>query len=306
MLSQCTPSTLVTYPSLVASWERSLATANLSPETLRNYHAGVATFERFLEAQGMPLVATAISREHVETFIVAQLATHKPATVGTRIRALRLFFKWAVEEGEIPRSPLERVRDPKLVVQPPPVVADEVLRQLLATCEPGGGYDARRDAAVLRVLIDTGMRRSELAGIELDDVDWPRQVLLVHGKGGRDRGCPIGAKTCRALDRYVRVRARHPYADSAALWLGQRGPLTDAGVESILRHRCAQAGIEYLHPHLFRHTAAHRWLAAGGQEGDLQSIMGWRSRAMLGRYGQSAAAERAREAHKRLSLGDRL
>jgi integrase len=74
----------------------------------------------------------------------------------------------------------------------------------------------------------------------------------------------------------------------------------------MLDRRAEKAGVGHVHPHQFRHTAAHRWLAEGGGEGDLMMLMGWKSRQMVSRYDASAAAERARDAHRRMALGDRL
>jgi site-specific recombinase XerD len=95
--------------------------------------------------------------------------------------------------------------------------------------------------------------------------------------------------TTVALDRYLRVRARHWDAALPWLWLGLKGQLTAWGLVQMLRRRSHQAGLPDLHPHQFRHTFAHQCLAQGGGETDLMRLAGWKSRAMLQRYGASAA-----------------
>src|SRR4029450_11371192 len=119
-----------------------------------------------------------------------------------------------------------------------------------------------RAPAIVLFWLDTGARRAELVGLRLADLDL--DVAIVLGKGRRERALPFGRKTAVALDRYLRVRARHRDADLPWLWLGQRGPLGPYGVRQILRRRGAEAGLPDLHAHQLRHTFAHAWLAQGG------------------------------------------
>ena len=200
---------------------------------------------------------------------------------------------------------MARMRPPIVPDQPVPVVPEEGLRRLLAACA-GKDFEARRDTAMIMLLLDTGARRAELVDLKLAHVDLDLDVLLVLGKGRRERALPYGRKAAVALDRYLRVRARHKDAYLPWLWLGKRGRLTAWGVQQLLRRRGEQANLPGLHPHQLRHTFAHEWLVQGGAETDLMQIAGWKSRTMLQRYGASAADTRAREAHRRFSPADRL
>jgi site-specific recombinase XerD len=291
--------------SLVPAWQRSLRAANRAPKTLETYSEAARLFIRFLLEQGMPTEAAKLTREHVETFIAQLLEHYKPATANNRYRALARLFDYLVEEGEITDSPMAKMKPPTIPDGQVPVVADNDLRKLLAAAD-GKDFEGRRDTAALRLLIDSGMRASELVGLKISDLDLDLGVAVVLGKGRRPRTCPFGSKTATALDRYLRIRARHAKGTSEWLWLGPKGKLTYSGLRQMIERRAEQAGIGHIHAHQLRHTFAHSFLSQGGGETALMQLAGWRSRAMLNRYGASAAAERAREEYKRLGIGDRL
>jgi site-specific recombinase XerD len=276
----------------LASFGRHLRAGNRSPMTIKVYGEGIRQFDDFLAERGMPRNVAGIHREHVEAFVEDQLGRLRPATAASRYRSLQQFFRWLADEGELRDSPMAKMHPPTVPEEPPAVLTNEQIDGLWRVTS-GTSFDDRRDRAVIRLLLDTGIRRAELAGLRVEDIDRDQDVAVVMGKGRRPRTVPYDHDAAKEIDRYLRARKAHPRADLPWLWLGKKGRLTENGIAQLLRRRGREAGLEGLHPHLFRHTFAHQQLADGMQETSLMRIAGWKSRQMVARYGASAGHERA-------------
>ena len=289
--------------SLAESWTLALRAERKSPQTIKSYTAGLIGFLDWCEETGTPAV---LDRNTVNGF-----SNHlfdlgrEAATVRARQLALRRFSAWLVDEGELAADPLIGLKPPKLdrkVIEP---LSDDQIKALLKACS-GTDFRDRRDEALIRFMVETGVRAGECAALEVADVDLLNGTAVVRrGKGGKGRVIPIGSQAARAMDRYRRMRAKHRLAGSADFWLGDRGKrFSYDALHKALKERAAAAGIEGFHPHLLRHTAAHRWLAAGGSETGLMAVAGWERPDMLQRYTRARATDRAITEARNLNLGD--
>jgi site-specific recombinase XerD len=288
---------------LAASWLVHLRAERKSPATIRMYGQGVRAYLAWCADNGQPAI---LDRNLLAAFTAELLDRGaQAATAHARHLAVRRFGRWLATEGELPSDPLAGMRPPKLDNKLIPVLDDQQLRALLRACE-GRTLRDRRDEAIVRLLAESGLRAGECVALRVEDVDVAGGTLVVRrGKGGSGRLVPFSPQTARSLDRYLRLRRQHALADTAALWLGERSQgLGYDGLYCTLAKRARAAGIRNFSPHVLRHTAASRWLAAGGSEGGLMAVAGWRRRDMIDRYAASTRASRAVEEARRLELGE--
>jgi integrase len=306
---------LAELAELAEEWALTLTA--VSDQTKIVYARSVNQFLAYLTKHHPRLSdGAALTRKHVDGWM-GELARQGRSEGTRRVRliAVRLFLGYLVAEPDIAlgANPAAAVALPTPKDKIVPVVRDEDLAALLGVCERGTSFADRRDAAILRVLIDTGCRRSELVGIDVTDLDLRAQdIALRQTKGRNERVVPIGTKTSLALRRYLRARAKRAGSGTPPLFLSIRPTVTGGwrlsggGVAEMITRRCEQAGVPPIHPHQFRHTWAHDHLAHGANEGDVERLAGWRSPMMVRRYVRSAAHERARDAARRLARGDRV
>jgi site-specific recombinase XerD len=297
--------------ALLPSWKLALDAANKSPKTITSYLDSVKRLEAYLTDEEL-----ALDPASIRAFLAAERDRTSPASAAKHHRNLRVYFNWLIAEGEMKDDPMATVEKVKVPVEAKPFFTNAELAALLKATK-GPDFESRRDHAIIRILIDTGLRLSGLANLRFDpvndkdtDVFLDQLRLRVRLKGGEIWWAPIGSKAAAAIDRYLRARARSNYAASPWLWLGTRGIDTghfaDSGIRFMLRRRGEQAGVQNCIPHRFRHTFADSWLALGGNVDDLMNVAGWKSIAMPLRYAKGRGIARAAEAHKRLSPGDRL
>jgi integrase/recombinase XerD len=305
---------LITF---VTSWQLALEAAAKSSRTVRSYLDSVRALHAFLVAQGMPAEVESVDAEHLRAFLLAEERRTSPASAAVHFRNLRVFFGWLASEGErVNPNPMARVEGPKVTKKAKAFFDDDELARLLKTCA-GSSFADRRDTAIMRVLIDTGLRVSGLANLRYDpddnnqnDVFLAQRRLRIRLKGGDETWIPIGKKAAAAMDRYIRVRVHHPHASSPWLWLGVQGHntarMTDSGIRDMVGRRGLQAGIQNVHPHRFRRSFADKWLEAGGSTDDLMHITGWKTYDMVREYTEARGIARAHRAHARISPGDRI
>lgn len=296
--------------ALIVEWRLALTAERKSPATISLYLDAVSRYLAWAETQDLP----PMRRTTLQTWITDMLESGRsPSTARIRQQAVRRYAAWLLAVGHLDAAPFQGMTSPKLdqPVVDPLTVAE--VRALLQTCrldvdtDDGEARPLRhvRDEAIIRLMAETGIRLSEVIALTVGDLNLDAGLVTIRrGKSGRGRIIPIGPATTAAIHAYLAARQEQHHADRPELWLGERGcGLAADALYRSLRRRAKRAGIAGFRPHRLRHTAAHRWLAAGGSESGLMAMAGWTRTDMLVRYTRAQAGERAAEEARRLNLG---
>ncbi|HEV8614613.1 MAG TPA: tyrosine recombinase XerC [Methylomirabilota bacterium] len=254
---------------------------NASPHTLRSYRGDLTDFQRYLDATGGAAPAAADTRA-VRGYLASLHARGlDAASVARRLAALRSFYRYLVRHGVLDRNPAREVRTPRL---PRKLVSFLPIDEATALVDARalGGAERDRDVAILELLYASGLRVSELAGLDVDALDRDERRVRVLGKGRKERIVPFGSKAARALEAYLARRG----GERGALFRNQRGGrLTVRSVHAIVRRAARAARIDRrVSPHTLRHTFATHLLDGGADLRAIQELLGHASLSTTQRY----------------------
>jgi integrase/recombinase XerC len=280
--------------------------------TVSNYRRDLCDFRRFLlergaalDADGEEADAGAITTDHIRGYLSEAMKTLSRATVQRRLFAIKAFFRWR-ETMASPANPLSLanparpLRSPRAQRHLPAILPEDDVRRLIEAEREDTSPAALRDRAILETLYSSGLRVSELVGLNWRDVDDEVGMVLVRsGKGNKDRMVPIGEPAIDALKAWRRAMPRAWELDGPVITNLRGGRLTTRAVENILARRIIAAGLgSSITPHGLRHCFATHMLDSGADLRSIQEMLGHASLATTQRY-THVSVNRLREVYRR-------
>jgi len=256
----------------------------MSGHTRAAYRRDLTRLLRFCERRGIHEWRT-LDNLQVRAFAAAEhTAGLAPRSIQRRLSAIRTFYEFLVREGCCRLNPAQDVRAPRSKKRLPATLdADQMGRLLEFRVDD---TLSTRDKAMMELFYSSGLRLSELVGLDLPALDLKDRTVRVDGKGSKTRILPIGRMAVNALEKWLRERATLPRRDGAAVFIGRGGRrLTSRAVQLRVNTWARRMGLEmHVHPHMFRHSFATHLLEAGTDVRTIQLLMGHRSLATTARY----------------------
>jgi integrase/recombinase XerC len=271
------------FEALLTSYLRHLRSQrNMAEHTVRAYRTDLLNLFTHLGRLGIDSLDKVDLRALRSWLAKQHTVGHARTTLQRRAAAARVFFAWAHETGQVTTDPAANLRSPKTTRVLPPTLdratAAQMLDEAIASARETGGPAAARDVAILEVLYSTGIRVSELCGLDLNDLDRERRVIRVFGKGSKERTVPLGAPALRAVDVWLAKARSQLMTDQSgrAVFIGDRGKRIDPRVVRRIVHRSLRMteGAPDLGPHGLRHAMATHLLEGGADLRSVQEMLG--------------------------------
>lgn len=296
-------------------------TEGKSPKTVLWYNMALTQFQRFLTLAKKSTLLSELGETEVREFILflqgktkwqdnpflpTQQEKLKAITIQTYVRALRGFFNWLYKEGYTTENRLARLKPPKAPIKVVDILTQEEIAKILTGIDQNTIAGAR-NYAILVLLLDAGLRSSELRNFEMTDINIQGGYLKVMGKGSKERIVPFGTTVQKAVLRYMLHFRPEPFNMTIQkFFLTLNGkPLTQNSIKMIFERLSSRSGIKRLHPHLCRHTFATNYLINGGDVFSLQQILGHTTLEMVRHYVNLASSQTTIQ-HRKYSPMDRL
>lgn len=278
----------------IPRFREELERRNCSPHTIKSYASDLAEFAAYLTPPGeaSPQV------DAVDLLAIREWLAHQhdrqlsAVSMRRKLAALRMFFQYLVRQGMVASNPARLIRLPKAPKLLPPVMSAEEAGQLIdgVAADTLARPYPKRDLAILEMLYGCGLRISELAGLDLEDLDRSERWVRVRGKGRKERQVPITGKAFTALEAYLQGR---PVSTATAVFLNHRGArLTDRGMRGMVKlYATHLAGDSSIHPHSFRHAFATHLLSDGADLRAIQELLGHARLSTTQKYTQVSLTE---------------
>jgi integrase/recombinase XerC len=272
----------------IAGFLLNLRGRNLSVNTIDSYRKDLAGFAEYVGPAEWREIDHTLIRSYLGHLYDRGLSK---ASAARALSALRSLYKWMASEGLVEQNPAALIRSPKLPKKLPRVPTIEEMNRLLDGAMPERDAFPERDRAMLELLYGSGIRNSELAGLDLLDIRWESDSMLVRGKGSKERLVPLGGAAAQAIRGYLPRREEILACrrkDTAALLVNLRGTrLTTRSIRRIVKTLAVAGGLSAdVHPHTLRHAFGTHLLEEGAGLRDIQEMMGHGRLSTTQRYTQ--------------------